>query len=164
MAFLFAASALDSTNFVCDIGPSDASTRSTTPSTILIIRSTSPEKSACPGKSFDRAVTIRKETKGVDIGYTWGIDNVQDVVTVMQTSIFRHNCNAPFLFVVIGIHCTIPTEGSPAMLEQFVHESGLQCHDTIQTNCPDSINGVIYLAMINMCNDCTISNLTHVIR
>ena len=39
------------TNRVCGIGPSTASTRSKTPSTIDNTRSTSPPKSACPGVS-----------------------------------------------------------------------------------------------------------------
>ena len=43
--------AFEVTNFVCGIGPSAASTNSTTPSTIESIRSTSPPKSACPGVS-----------------------------------------------------------------------------------------------------------------
>lgn len=43
--------AFDKTNFVCVIGPSVASTRSRTPSTILSTRSTSPPKSAWPGVS-----------------------------------------------------------------------------------------------------------------
>ena len=45
------ASALEVTNLVWGIGPSAASTRSTTPSTIDRIRSTSPPKSAWPGVS-----------------------------------------------------------------------------------------------------------------
>ena len=45
------ASALDSTNLVCGIGPSAASTSTTTPSTMLRMRSTSPPKSAWPGVS-----------------------------------------------------------------------------------------------------------------
>ena len=44
-------SALPSTNLVCGIGPSAASTSSTTPSTIDRMRSTSPPKSAWPGVS-----------------------------------------------------------------------------------------------------------------
>ena len=44
-------SALLSTNRVWGIGPSAASTSSSTPSTILSTRSTSPPKSACPGVS-----------------------------------------------------------------------------------------------------------------
>jgi hypothetical protein len=43
--------ALRSTNRVCGSGPSAASTRSTTPSTIDSTRSTSPPKSAWPGVS-----------------------------------------------------------------------------------------------------------------
>ncbi|CSI76545.1 Uncharacterised protein [Vibrio cholerae] len=39
------------TKRVCGIGPSTASTISSTESTIDIIRSTSPPKSACPGVS-----------------------------------------------------------------------------------------------------------------
>ena len=45
------ASAFRVTNRVCGIGPSAASTRISTPSTIRRIRSTSPPKSACPGVS-----------------------------------------------------------------------------------------------------------------
>jgi hypothetical protein len=45
------ASALESTNFVCGIGPSAASTRMMAPSTMLRMRSTSPPKSAWPGVS-----------------------------------------------------------------------------------------------------------------
>ena len=40
------------TNLVCGIGPSKASTKRTTPFTILRTRSTSPPKSACPGVSI----------------------------------------------------------------------------------------------------------------
>jgi len=40
-----------STNLVCGMGPSSASTSSSTPSTILRTRSTSLPKSACPGVS-----------------------------------------------------------------------------------------------------------------
>jgi len=40
------------TNFVCGIGPSNASTTNTTPFTIFSTRSTSPPKSACPGVSM----------------------------------------------------------------------------------------------------------------
>ena len=40
-----------STNLVCGIGPSLESTSSITVSTVLMIRSTSDEKSACPGVS-----------------------------------------------------------------------------------------------------------------
>ena len=43
------ASAFRVTKRVCGIGPSTASTRSSTPSTIDSTRSTSPPKSACPG-------------------------------------------------------------------------------------------------------------------
>ena len=45
------ASAFRVTNRVCGIGPSAASTRISTPSTIRRMRSTSPPKSACPGVS-----------------------------------------------------------------------------------------------------------------
>jgi hypothetical protein len=44
-------SALPVTNLVCGIGPSAASTSTTTPSTIDRMRSTSPPKSAWPGVS-----------------------------------------------------------------------------------------------------------------
>ena len=44
--------ALDNTNLVCGIGPSCASTTRITPSAIFKVRSTSPEKSACPGVSI----------------------------------------------------------------------------------------------------------------
>ena len=44
-------SALESTNFVCAIGPSCASTNSRHPSTMSSTRSTSPPKSAWPGVS-----------------------------------------------------------------------------------------------------------------
>src|SRR5437879_3991632 len=44
-------SAWRSTNLVCGIGPSTASTSSSTPSTMFMIRSTSPPKSAWPGVS-----------------------------------------------------------------------------------------------------------------
>ena len=44
-------SALRSTKRVCGSGPSEASTRSSTPSTIASVRSTSPPKSAWPGVS-----------------------------------------------------------------------------------------------------------------
>src|ERR1035437_389624 len=45
------ASALRSTNLVCGIGPSKASTTRRTPSTMRRMRSTSPPKSECPGVS-----------------------------------------------------------------------------------------------------------------
>mmetsp|Transcript_17598 Transcript_17598/g.30788 ORF Transcript_17598/g.30788 Transcript_17598/m.30788 type:complete len:256 (+) Transcript_17598:682-1449(+) len=45
------ASAFLRTNRVCGFGPSAASTRRSTPSTMLSTRSTSPPKSACPGVS-----------------------------------------------------------------------------------------------------------------
>ena len=45
------ASALRSTKRVCGIGPSNASTTSSTPSTMRRMRSTSPPKSAWPGVS-----------------------------------------------------------------------------------------------------------------
>ena len=44
-------SALPTTNFVCGIGPSAASTRTMAPSTMERMRSTSPPKSAWPGVS-----------------------------------------------------------------------------------------------------------------
>jgi hypothetical protein len=44
-------SAFETTNLVCGSGPSEASTSTTTPSTILRMRSTSPPKSAWPGVS-----------------------------------------------------------------------------------------------------------------
>ena len=44
-------SAFRSTKRVCGSGPSDASTSSSTPSTIDSVRSTSPPKSAWPGVS-----------------------------------------------------------------------------------------------------------------
>jgi hypothetical protein len=47
----FSSSALRSTNRVCGSGPSEASTSSSTPSTIVSARSTSPPKSAWPGVS-----------------------------------------------------------------------------------------------------------------
>src|SRR6266545_5258777 len=48
----WASSALRRTKRVWGRGPSDASTRSSTPSTIVSPRSTSPPKSACPGVSM----------------------------------------------------------------------------------------------------------------
>jgi hypothetical protein len=51
MGFRPMASALESTNLVCGIGPSAASTRMMAPSTMLRMRSTSPPKSAWPGVS-----------------------------------------------------------------------------------------------------------------
>ncbi|COY34284.1 Uncharacterised protein [Mycobacterium tuberculosis] len=48
----WAASALRRTNRVCGNGPSEASTSSSTPSTMDSPRSTSPPKSACPGVSM----------------------------------------------------------------------------------------------------------------
>ncbi len=51
MGFKFNWSAFLKTKRVCGIGPSNASTRSSTPSTILSDLSTSPPKSACPGVS-----------------------------------------------------------------------------------------------------------------
>ena len=43
--------ALETTNLVCGSGPSEASTSTTTPSTMFRMRSTSPPKSAWPGVS-----------------------------------------------------------------------------------------------------------------
>ena len=51
MGFKPSFSAFCSTNFVCGMGPSAASTSSTQPSTMLRMRSTSPPKSAWPGVS-----------------------------------------------------------------------------------------------------------------
>ena len=48
----FSARAFFKTNLVCGMAPSKASTRRTTPLTILRTRSTSPPKSACPGVSM----------------------------------------------------------------------------------------------------------------
>ena len=48
----FKARAFITTNFVCGITPSKASTTRITPFTILRTRSTSPPKSACPGVSI----------------------------------------------------------------------------------------------------------------
>ena len=48
----FSSKAFLSTNFVCGIGPSKASTTRMTPFTIFSTRSTSPPKSACPGVSI----------------------------------------------------------------------------------------------------------------
>ena len=48
----FNSNALRSTNFVCGIAPSNASTTRITPFTIFNTRSTSPPKSACPGVSM----------------------------------------------------------------------------------------------------------------
>ena len=53
----FASSALRSTKRVCGSGPSEASTSSTTPSTMERPRSTSPPKSAWPGVSITLIVT-----------------------------------------------------------------------------------------------------------
>ena len=53
----FASSALRSTKRVCGSGPSEASTSSSTPSTIVSPRSTSPPKSACPGVSMMLSLT-----------------------------------------------------------------------------------------------------------
>ena len=49
---LFSSSAFLSTKRVCGIQPSNASTSSSTPSTICSMRSTSPPKSAWPGVSI----------------------------------------------------------------------------------------------------------------
>ena len=51
IVFRFLAIACLRTNLVCGFGPSAASTRRRTPSTMFIMRSTSPPKSACPGVS-----------------------------------------------------------------------------------------------------------------
>ena len=51
MIFKPNSSAFESTNLVCGIGPSAASTINSAPSTIPNTRSTSPPKSACPGVS-----------------------------------------------------------------------------------------------------------------
>jgi hypothetical protein len=57
-----ASSALRSTNRVCGSGPSLASTSSSTPSTIVSPRSTSPPKSAWPGVSTMLSLTPRWRT------------------------------------------------------------------------------------------------------
>ena len=49
---MWQANALRSTNLVCGIGPSKASTRTRAPSAICSVRSTSPPKSAWPGVSM----------------------------------------------------------------------------------------------------------------
>ena len=51
MGFSPILSALPTTNLVCGIGPSAASTSTSAPSTMLRMRSTSPPKSAWPGVS-----------------------------------------------------------------------------------------------------------------
>ena len=51
IGFRFNAKDFFKTSLVCGIGPSKASTKSNTPSTIFKTRSTSPPKSACPGVS-----------------------------------------------------------------------------------------------------------------
>ena len=53
-----AARALRSTKRVCGSGPSEASTRRTTPSTMDRPRSTSPPKSAWPGVSMTLMVMV----------------------------------------------------------------------------------------------------------
>ena len=63
------ASALRSTKRVCGIGPSKASTTSSTPSTMRRMRSTSPPKSAWPGRVDDvdlRAVPAHGGVLGED--------------------------------------------------------------------------------------------------
>src|SRR5690606_16411592 len=57
-------SALPTTNLVCGIGPSAASTRSTAPSTMLRMRSTSPPKSAWPGVS---TILMRVPFQTIDV-------------------------------------------------------------------------------------------------
>ncbi len=49
---MWQANAFRSTNFVCGIGPSNASTSTSAPSAIWSVRSTSPPKSAWPGVSI----------------------------------------------------------------------------------------------------------------
>ena len=62
MGFRPSASALRVTKRVCGIGPSTASTSSSTPSTIDRVRSTSPPKSAWPGVSTILTCTPSKST------------------------------------------------------------------------------------------------------
>ena len=56
-------SALPTTNLVCGIGPSEASTRTIAPSTMDKMRSTSPPKSAWPGVS---TILIRVSFHAID--------------------------------------------------------------------------------------------------
>src|SRR5206468_11724024 len=55
--------ALPTTNLVCGIGPSAASTSTRTPSTMLRMRSTSPPKSAWPGVSTMLILISRQTTE-----------------------------------------------------------------------------------------------------
>ena len=61
------ANALRSTNRVCGIGPSAASTSRNTPSAIFSTRSTSPPKSAWPGVSI-RLILVSSEAEGDVLG------------------------------------------------------------------------------------------------
>jgi hypothetical protein len=74
-----------STNRVCGIVPSKASTTSSTPSTIFITRSTSPPKSAWPGVSR------------MLIWY----------VTVLNGRVLGEDGDPTFTFNGVGIHCPI---------------------------------------------------------
>ena len=60
-----ASSALRSTKRVCGSGPSEASTSSSTPSTIVSPRSTSPPKSAWPGRVDDVELDAAVADRGV---------------------------------------------------------------------------------------------------
>jgi hypothetical protein len=99
------ASAFRVTNRVCGMGPSNASTRSSTPSTIRRIRSTSPPKSAWPGVStmlilcsphrmdvfFDRIVMPRSRSSGLESitrsSTTWFSRNAPAWRSIWSTSV-----------------------------------------------------------------------------
>src|SRR3954447_24894129 len=101
----FASSALRRTKRVCGSGPSEASTRSSTPSTIVSPRSTSPPKSAWPGVStmliftsprwtavflarivipFSRSRSIESSTRSFT---SWFSRNEPDCQSIASTSV-----------------------------------------------------------------------------
>ena len=104
-------SALPTTNFVCGIGPSAASTSTMAPSTIDRMRSTSPPKSAWPGVSTMLMRDVLPDDRG-----RLGQDG-----------------DAALFFEIVRIHhafgdALVLAEGA-GLLEQAVDERGLAMVD-----------------------------------
>ena len=104
-------SALESTNLVCGMTPSAASTSSTTPSTIDRMRSTSPPKSAWPGVS---TILMR-------------------VPLPFHRGAFGQNGDAALAFLIVGIHGALGhvlvVAHRARLLEELVDQRGLAMID-----------------------------------
>ena len=82
----FAASALRSTKRVWGSGPSEASTSSTTASTIDRPRSTSPPKSACPGVSMMLIVTPPSGAPGAVVAHGGVLGEDRDALLALEVA------------------------------------------------------------------------------